>query len=699
MEVRKLQNCGDNGRGGRLPVAQTAPVDSRRFVSPIPSQTQNNNSARKRRRVEEVDPLQIDLVLDDPNRPNGLGNVIVPYDELLRFVTNNFVCKLCCESNAKFERIQVGFATSINFVCACNATACLKAKVRSGGKNCEDFLTKWKQATTVTRYGSPTNAFDLNIRTVLSIQQFGGGERESAMLGGILDIAVDPLKNSWQALESEVGTVQRDLGQKSIDQNVEDEKELSTEPEKNGKKGIIVAGDSRWDQKGSGISYNSDSGTHILVGTETGRVVAVHVMSKRCAKCESGKTHEEGDACSKNYDGSSKGMEATGAIQNVLKLFNEHGCYAAMLACDDDSSSKAVLQWSYKDLEFNASANGEVYVWPKTAGGYKKTDNGKLPLEHPIMFFLADKNHRVRTYARKYFELSRKPLKESECTSVDAERIKRNFSYCVRMYSGENFDVFMAAMKAVIEHHFNNHEFCGDWCPMKKMKAGSDEAKAASLKYRCKVKNAKLYGQMKETHDAFTTEEWLRDLHHDVHTNKCESINGFITKFMHKNKHWCRTMANASRTYLAVLIDSVGYLQCFNSMFKSLGLEMTPQTKEQCSRWDTRRMYLVEYKKSAIYKEKKNKMKFEKLRVGKAKLAKDNARALTYASGMAGPQVGRKVGPKNARKNAMVCKTCKKSGHKMVTSIECLMSTNPKSEHYKARKRLECQQPLEGECV
>jgi hypothetical protein len=355
MEVRKLQNCGDNGRGGRLPVAQTTAVDSRRFVSPIASQAQNNSTARKRRRVEEVDPLQIDLGLDDPN---GLGNVIVPYDELLRFMTNNFVCKHCCKSNAQFERIQVGFATSINLMCACNATASLKAKVRSSGKNCEDFLTKWKKATTVTRYGSPFNAFDLNVRAVLSIQQFGGGERESAMLGGILDIAVDPLKNSWQKLESEVGTVQKDLGQKAIDL-------------------------------------------------------------------------------------------------------------------------------------------------------------------------------------------------------------------------------------------------------------------------------------------------------------------------------------------------SIGYLQCFNSMFESLGLEMTPHTKEQCARWDTRRNYLVEYKKSAKYKEKMNKMKFEKLRVGKAKLAKDNAKALTYASGMAGPQVG----PKMSRKKEMVCNTCKKGGHKMVTSKDCLMSTNPKSEHYKVRKRLECQQPLEGQCV
>lgn len=65
---------------------------------------------------------------------------------------------------------------------------------------------------------------------------------------------------------------------------------------------------------------------------------------------------------------------------------------------------------------------------------------------------------------------------------------------------------------------------------------GSKEVKKVSLKYRCKTKNAKLHEQMKEVPDAFTTREWLQDLHHDVHTNECESINGVITKFLHKNK-------------------------------------------------------------------------------------------------------------------------------------------------------------------
>ena len=75
------------------------------------------------------------------------------------------------------------------------------------------------------------------------------------------------------------------------------------------------------------------------------------------------------------------------------------------------------------------------------------------------------------------------------------------------------------------------------------MAALNEEAKKVFLKYRYKTRNAKLYNaQMKEIQDAFTMREWLEDLHHDVHINKCESINDFSTKVLHKNKHWCHSI-------------------------------------------------------------------------------------------------------------------------------------------------------------
>ena len=53
-------------------------------------------------------------------------------------------------------------------------------------------------------------------------------------------------------------------------------------------------------------------------------------------------------------------------------------------------------------------------------------------------------------------------------------------------------EVFVRATKAAVEHHFDNREFCGDWCPVKRAEAGSEEAKKAASKRRCKGQRRKL---------------------------------------------------------------------------------------------------------------------------------------------------------------------------------------------------------------
>jgi hypothetical protein len=82
--------------------------------------------------------------------------------------------------------------------------------------------------------------------------------------------------------------------------------------------------------------------SHILVGNATMKCVAVAVMSKRCIKCEKGISHRP-SFCPKNCDGSSKGMEATRAIRNVLHLHNNQSVFLKTYVMDNDLSTKAIL--------------------------------------------------------------------------------------------------------------------------------------------------------------------------------------------------------------------------------------------------------------------------------------------------------------------------------------------------------------------
>jgi hypothetical protein len=604
-------------------------------------------------------------------------NVILPYDALVNFMDDNFVCKKCLSSESLVERQTVGIATSLNWFCSCGAGGSLKAKLRQTCPNYND----WNEEVYAKKKAARN--YDLNLRFILGLQQCGSGETESSVYAGMLDIAVNPMHSAWTRIEEEVGLVEINLGKTIVKENVALEVQKARAKEdcqvSNGKVGLSVQGDTRWDQRKGGHAYSSDSGTHLLVGNETLTCVAVETMSKRCIKCERKITHNV-DFCPRNYDGSSKGMEAVGAIRSVTRLFDTLGVYIRTYVMDDDSSTKAILRHSYK-----ARGLGKA-DWPRTPSGYKKQDTGQLPLAHPEIQFLADKNHRVRTFATHFFNLARAKLSVSIATNNDAERMKRNFSYFVHMYHGEPFPVFQRASQAVLEHHFNNHEFCDDWCPATKW--SDEEIFLKQLKYRDVEKHPELYLQFKEIVEGFCNEEGLRDLYHEVHSNKCESLNGFISKFIPKKKHLCRTIANTARTYLAIAIDSVGYFQYFNRLLPLLGIESTLITTTHHVRLDRKRNYHSKYVQRPDVRRRRFKERIRKVVEQNLKLKADKQKGLTYASGMAGPTVGKATvvkGPKTATmKGPVVCPLCKKKGHKTSRSAKCSFSTNKKSQFYKS---------------
>jgi hypothetical protein len=638
-----------------------------------------------------------------------------------------------------------GIASSINWFCACSRGGGIKARLR---RDDVEEAKVWSESTYARlKKGSK---FDLNVRLVLGIQHMGCGERDAAILAGMLDLAVSPMQTAWSQIEQEIGIKEIELGKRIVESNAKLEAEITgTEPFTNRidgppmpikfpiteetytqklgtcavcwkrprksfegmqllkkKTGLSVQGDCRWDQRKGGRAYNSDSGTQLIIGNKTLKCIAVACMSKRCAKCERKKEHLP-EFCSKNYEGSSKGMEATGALRNVLHLFNSLDVYVREYVMDDDASTKTILKHAYKTLV--DAGLFDMGDWPRNKNGKKKEDRGELPVLHPTIAFIADCNHRVRTYAKAYFLLAGMSQKKSECRPADAERLKRNFSYFLHMYRTAPWEKFRHNSNAVIEHHFNNHDYCEEWCPVLKrrerIKKGEiEEDEESELKYRCKTRNARLYTQLRAYHDAYTTDSSLWELWHQVHSNKCESLNGFITKFLPKHKHYCRTIINEARTNVAISIDSVGYQEYYGLLFKTVGIGMTSITSKHLRRLDNRRQRKAAHdKKQHIRKRRKVKLN-EKIKLANEQLKKDQRKGLTYQSGMSGPQVPNvvdddnsdseqqsKVKVKNENSNnkksgntiPSVCKWCHRRGHQRQYSGKCLLSTNLTSMYYK----------------
>jgi hypothetical protein len=157
-----------------------------------------------------------------------------------------------------------------------------------------------------------------------------------------------------------------------------------------------------------------------------------------------------------------------------------------------------------------------------------------MPFEHPIIIFLADLMHQIQSFGKYVFGLANAPISTSMCTMVDAYRLKHDFGYWLLSYCQKDFDMFSDKSEAVVEHHFNNHSHCDDWCSMKATDA-TTEAKG-NLKYQCKKEDAKLYVQICDVMSCFTTPGKLRDCHHRYSSQMNESMNKVISRYVPKDR-------------------------------------------------------------------------------------------------------------------------------------------------------------------
>jgi hypothetical protein len=103
---------------------------------------------------------------------------------------------------------------------------------------------------------------------------------------------------------------------------------------------------------------------------------------------------------------------------------------------------------------------------------------------------LLDPIHFVKNYKSELYTLVALAKKNSETCKGDAVRLSRNLSYTMAQYAPTQgtdphytFDNFVNAGKASFEHHWNNHQYCGDWCKPKKW---TEESTSTGTRLRTK---------------------------------------------------------------------------------------------------------------------------------------------------------------------------------------------------------------------
>jgi hypothetical protein len=376
-------------------------------------------------------------------------------------------------------------------------------------------------------------------------------------------------------------------------------------------------------------------------------------------------------------------MEAFGTFRCVQELWQAKEAYVATFVMDDDSSCRAILQHGIQALRDAGRITEE-----EAAKTVATDDKGILPLEHPPLNFKGDKNHRIRNYAKKLFDWARANNLVSKCQSGDAERLKRNFSYLLHQRSKikQSFCRFQRDAKACLQHHFNDHHFCGKWCSVRRLQ--KKEQLRRMLRFRSLVKDKEMHDQVKPHHEAFTSKKALLEVWHGYHSNKCELLNNMITKFVPKKKHMCRTLSNKARTHMAIGLDSVGYEEYFRRLFELLGVQLVQTTTNHHLDLDKTRLRKRKWRQRPEFKIEEAEKNIVKILAAKEQAKRDAIKGFTYGSGMAGPKAPEEetkdelpANPK--KKTASICPFCEQKGHKTMAAKSCLFSTKIGSPNYK----------------
>jgi len=166
-----------------------------------------------------------------------------------------------------------------------------------------------------------------------------------------------------------IGTAQQEIADECMLDNIKEEikqSQAAGRPTKNDpagllRQGLTVSIDMGWQKHSSGNRYDSPSRVSIMIGALSKTILQRHVCGKLCSVCSVPKNNNNKvpnsnsaprrHRCPLNYSGTSKGMEASAAVECVRGLFhattNFKECppaFVDVVISDDDSSTWANLQ-------------------------------------------------------------------------------------------------------------------------------------------------------------------------------------------------------------------------------------------------------------------------------------------------------------------------------------------------------------------
>ena len=236
-------------------------------------------------------------------------------------------------------------------------------------------------------------------------------------------------------------------------------------------------------------------------------------------------------------------MESKACVELLIEL-HKKGNAVRRLVGDDDSTFRANTRHSYRDQD-EALQNFE---WLRNEKGRKLKDYGKLPLDVPeVTSYLADPTHRKKSSLKplfKHAKSAKKTVNTHGLTLHDCERLQVNMGYYIKCYRHLPLNKFVKKAGNVVDHHFNLHDNCDEWCPYSRKRSAEDREEMTeerAKKYRCVEINKDMYDLCNDLLSPYLQPEALKDINHLFDTQLNEALNELIATFALKNKVYCFT--------------------------------------------------------------------------------------------------------------------------------------------------------------
>jgi hypothetical protein len=228
--------------------------------------------------------------------------------------------------------------------------------------------------------------------------------------------------------------------------------------------------DMGWQVRSSGGKYGSSTGHGLLIGALSKKVMDSVVKSQKI------KQH----ACVKNYEGSSKSIEASALTKMLIRIPEEKRVSICTIITDDDS-------------------NG----WLKS---YYVANGGVLPpnVEEPA--FHADPPHRKRVVARAIYNLSSLAMKKSAVTKGLVAHIKYCYGAWVKRNRHQTAEELSVMVQNILQHICGCHDSCNFiWCYDKKTAEKNLPFNPPADHRLDKVKYAETYNQLQEIFNLYAS--------------------------------------------------------------------------------------------------------------------------------------------------------------------------------------------------